>query len=342
MAFRNVEEIIVKLKSAQQNLQELREKFAGDKFLLGVYEPSAVELVNLYKGALEEKLSREIGENFSIEREQDMDFWIHIEGKNFKNGQGPISFVSSYLNKLNSACRETIRILGGAEYFDREESLFCLAETAAGSLRLGIRKNTTENDNSTNEHCLFSDTEINWEEFNRVAQKNEHISRAINLLLKIMESSNSEEKLGNLMSEIGDADKFVKLLNYARELMPSNKSGVISISFERFKGNRVVSVDVGTRSRVNEYTKKILPDKRFVFGIAAIRSQDLDTRKIIARPFYNKELFIDELDCAVPSECSMENYLNNIVFLTGVLVSDRNKRQRLEIDTIRVFSQDDE
>lgn len=340
--FRNVEEIIVKLKSAQQNLQELREKFAGDKFLLGVYEPSAIELVNLYKDALEEKVSHEIGENFFIEREQNMDFWIHIEGKNFKNGQGPINFISNYLNKLNSACRETIRILGGAEYFDREESLFCLAETAAGSLKLGIRKNTMENENLTAERCLFSDTEINWEEFNRVAQKNEHISRAINLLLKIMESSHSEEKLNKLMSEIGDADKFIKLLNYARELMPSNKSGVVSISFERFKGNRIVSVDVGTRSRVNEYTKKILPGRNFVFGIAAIRSQDLDTRKIVARPFYNKELFIGELDCTVPSECSMENYLNNIVFLTGVLVSDRNKRQRLEIDTIRVFSQDDE
>ena len=344
MINQNISIILSSLKKAQQNLQEIRSKFSYNKFLLDVYEPSALEAVKFYKERLQMAISEETNLDVSINDDNDTDFWIHIEGKNFKNGQGSITFIGNYFNKFNTTCKNILRLIGKTETFEKEESLFYLSGTAVGSLKLGIRENLFEDFTFYPQENLFeTDENENWNEIKRFSKKKHSIDEALELLLKTMESSNSDEALNQLRDEINDNNKFIKLLNYARELTPSSKSNIDFISFEgnRFENN--VKVSKETRNKINNYTKTILQDKKFVSGTALIRAQDMDSKEITARPFYCNDSVIDILNCVLPDENSEHNYLNKFVNITGFLNYDKNnKPQKLEIDNITIQSQNED
>ena len=98
-----------------------------------------------------------------------------------------------------------------------------------------------------------------------------------------------------------------------------------------------------TRNKINNYTKTILQDEKFVSGTALIRAQDMDSKEITARPFYCNDSVIDILNCVLPDENSKHNYLNKFVNITGFLNYDKNnKPQKLEIDNITIQSQNED
>ena len=339
MSNQSIEKTLASLKKARKNLQEIRERFSDNSTLLKVYEPSAKALVRFYQEQLEEDLVNQTEMDISVRDKTDMDFWIHIEGDEFQNGNGPITFVSKYLNKLNKACKDTIRLFGQQVPIGREDSLFYLAGIAAGSLRIGIKKNSSFVVQNAREESLFAEDEM-WADIKNLAKKNNNIERAMVRLLETMESANSEDRLDEIRKRIGDDYKFLKLLNYARDLAPSNKSGVSGISFE--SGGKDFHVSQDTRMLISNYSQKMLPEKEYVSGIAAIRSQDMDSRKIIARPFRYEDKTINELECIVPDEINGMVYLDQIVGVTGFLIKSGNYgHPKLEIDTIVPQPQDD-
>lgn len=340
MENQGIEKILIALNEAQQNLQDIHKEFSGDSVLLQIYGASAEEAVKIYQKRLEVALATQTHMNVSVSGDNDVDFWIHVEGDDFHDGKGPVAFIGNYLNKLNTACKDTIRLFGQSVSIGREDSVFYLAGLAAGSLKIGVKKCNSTNIPPHDEVNLFADEE-KWENLRQVAKKNNNIENAIMRLMETMESANSEEQLMNLRDKIGDDDKFLKLLNYARELAPSNKSGISCISFET--GKKSVRIGQGTRGLIREYAKKLLPGKQYVSGIAFIRSQDIDTRKVIARPFNYEDKTINDLECILPAETPSNIYLNQIIEVTGFLVKTKNNNNpKLEIDTINMELQDDD
>lgn len=339
MNHQSVEKILIALEKAQQNLQSIRKQFAEDTALLAIYEPSAKEVVRIYQKRLEMELAERMNMDVSISDKSDTDFWIHIEGDDFKNGHGPVTFIGNYLNKLNTACKDTIRLFGEPLPIGREDSLFYLAGTAAGSLKIGIKKNLMLDIPNGGEESLFAEDE-EWENIQHLSKKNRNIEMALSRLLRTMESAGSEEELRALKEEVGDDNKFLKLLNYARELVPSAKSGVDSISFEA--KNKDVRIKTETRMLIHNYAKNLLPERQFVSGIAAIRLQDMDSGKIVARPFRYEDETINDLECILPKEINGKIYLDQIVALTGFLIKGRNNGySKLDVDSIEIQSQDD-
>ena len=177
----------------------------------------------------------------------------------------------------------------------------------------------------------------------KLSSRRVSIIDAVNLLLQTIRSTESDAKLDELRNKINDTEKFVRLLNYVKDLTPSDKSGVDTISFEDNRTKKFNTVRLGrdTRKVIINYAQKVLPDKQYITGSALIRAQDIDSGKIFARPLTTSECTYDNLECIISKDESINNYLNKIVEVSGDLVAKKDgSQQKLEVDAIKIRDED--
>lgn len=331
------------LKAAKEYLESVRKEFESDPDLLNFYEPSAKEIVKQFEDRLYNLISEITGTNFEIkESSQDVEVWIRIEGDRFRHGSGPIHAIASFLQKLNTASQQVINLFDKdvKRKKKRNVSLFDLAETASGSLRLGLK--TPDIDDVLMENTqpeLFPQDP--WDLLKKIQKEKEKALKGLRLLVKALDSVENET-IEDIKQELPNDIAVVKLLHYAKEIAPSQQSLIEKITFEgkdlHLGPKKRVTVDKQTRKLISERAKEIKRDAEYVKATGVIRQQDLDNYVITARPLFVGNKDYPEVKCVFnpnsPIE-EMENYLDKIVTIRGFLFfREDNVPQKLEIDEI--------
>jgi len=342
-------EAIEDLKSAKGYLEKVRSDFQSNHDLLSFYEPSAKELVRQYEENLSELISQETGVNFNAESQaQEVDIWVRLEGEDFHDGKGPIGVIGSYLKNLNTASQHAVNLLQFKE--DKENGRvnrvhempsFDLVQTGTGSLKLGLRLHSSQTMADSGQLQLFENDP--WEQVKSVAKDNSNLVHAFQLLLKALDCAGDNNHLNSLSNELEDEKSVIKLLHYAKDLAPSGRSSITRISFEGAAvglNGKVVQVDKQVRKSLAAYAKEFSHYEEYVTGSGIIRAQDIDNRKLIARPLKLGDIIVEDIECKFSPNIAIDeipNYLNQFVILGGVLVKNSNDQPiRLEIDEISV------
>jgi hypothetical protein len=347
----NIAEIVKDYKEGVEHLKSLREKYANEPELLNFYEPSAKYLVEQLKNHLEYLIQKETGTNIGFETEEkNVDIWIRLEGRNFLEGKGPVGVVGSYLQKLNTANKNATAMLGKSrgrltDIKDRLSDLvaFDLVATGKGSLKLGLRSPSYSELLQTEQLDFFEALE-NGNEDNQIEKIN-HINTlvldAFNLLVETVASVNNEELFEKLKQSFNEKD-VLKLIHYAKELVPSSRSPFEYISFEGQTlklPKHQLKTDKNTRKALGEREKKLRQDTEYIDGNGWLRGVDLDHLTGIIRPFHYKNKSLDQIDCIFSREVfntrDVADLLDKSISLAGFLIyNQRNQPIRLDIDNI--------
>ncbi|MCZ8520166.1 MULTISPECIES: hypothetical protein [Paenibacillus] len=348
-------ETIAQLKKARKSLENLRSKFQDQPNVLGFYEPSAVFVVDRLENQLSNLLSQETGVNFkpSSETDNSADLWIRIEGEDFEGGKGPIGQVGNFLTKLNNANRNVISLIEHKKGIKKKNSdipSFNLVATAAGSLKLGLKKPdiNIEIEEQSNQMELFSPEEQDpWDKFKNAIEDSRAATQSMKVLVKAIASVHNENALTELMADFEDKE-VIKIIHYAKELAPSNRS---SIDFVSIEGNdigvseKIIRTDKTTRKILTEHAKKLLPSTEYIEGTAVIGVADVHNKMLIARPLKYNNIVHDEIRClflkpVTPEE--IKEFLNEMVTISGYIIYDKSGRLlRLEIDEIEIKVKDE-
>lgn len=343
-----ITETINHLRAARGSLEKLRSDYRNNPEILGFYEPSAIFIVEQLEAKLIELIKKETGSQFLPEaREDKVDFWIRIEGEEFHNGKGPIGQVGTFLSKFNNANKNVINLIEhkkGNRLKASELPSFDLVATKAGSLRLGLRQPDTNSDN--NQLDLFYG-EDNWCRFKESVEQAKLATKGLQVLVKAIASANNEEALNELNEEF-DEKEVIKIIHFAKDLTPSNRSPFDAISFEGDQigtKEKVIRTDKLTRKLLSEHAKKLSPSTEYIEGTAVIGGADVHNKSLTARPLKFNDTIHDEIRCFFTKEVTPEEikeYLNQLVELSGYLIHDKNNRLlRLEIDEIEIKHKED-
>ncbi|AOZ91614.1 hypothetical protein [Paenibacillus crassostreae] len=345
MVKNSLSEIMESLKKARENLNRIKASYQDNNDLLNFYEPSAKYLV----GSLEKQLSEILQDEVACKLypdDKEVDLWIRIDGEQFHNGKGPIGSVGNFLNKLASANRQAINVISKVRKIDFKSQFngfsdsFDLTATATGSLKLGLKKPEMKLKAEEGQLDIFTFAEDPWEKFKESAAQNEIITESMNLLLSAIASAENEEIFNELTEKYEEKD-LLKIIHYAKQVVPSAQSNIETVSFEIQNLNvsqRYINTTKETRKLLSKQAKRLVPDKEYITGSGTVRGMDLDDRSLIIRPLVYEETTHDEIKCYftnVKEDQDLEMFLNKRVDLTGFIIySSNNKLLRLEIEEI--------
>lgn len=352
----DLQDVVAHLEDARENLQQVRNEFQDNPGLLAFYEPSARELVREYEDQLCALVNDFTHVPVNIDRTdiEDIDVWVRIQGTQFESGEGPINQVAGILQNLNTANQHALALLehekySGGRFNTRIASgaMFKLAATKAGSLQLGLKRPDFEfvADDQSVLPLLPSDP---WDDFKVTVAANQKPLEAFRLLMRALAAVEDEQLLHELIEELNTND-LVKLFHYARELTPSERSPIESISFEGsdigIPSNRIAT-NKETRMLISIVSTKLTKNRRYVSGTAVVRGQDLDKRTLIARPFISTERNkYSDLTCVFSKKYPISEiglFLDQPVTIEGFLVFNAHGiANRLEIDEISLIEGDD-
>lgn len=341
----NITETVNDLKLAKTRLQEIGKLYQNEPVLLGIYKFSAEKMVETLESHLEYLLNKETNSEFNLQSNKgDMDVWIKIEGSKFAEGKGPINVIGSYLQKLNTAARHSTKLvkskvdeLNNINFYPT----FNLAETAKGSLKIGLEQGDIYSHDSDLQLDLFDDQSIDL--FDIEVLKKKVTTEAIEVLFKALASANDETLFNELLAEYEEED-VIKLIHYAEELAPSNRSNIDAISFDGsgIKFADTLRTDADTRQLLRERAKKLKQDKEFVEGTAFIRQytvdQNIDYYILTAAPFNSNEKKNPELELRADKkrlQINEEQVFGQIVYVSGFLhYNSKNQPLYIEVDSI--------
>ncbi|ETT31670.1 hypothetical protein C161_26935 [Paenibacillus sp. FSL R5-192] len=340
----DISEQVKKLNLAKDNLERIQKEYADQPELLSFYEPSASFMVKSLKKQLSESLVHETGHGLVLD--DDIDLWVRIEGEEFHGGKGPIGVIGSFLNKLNNANKFAASVVSRMKNFTEEmleiDGTFDLAATASGSLKLGLKRHELSivNDeqikfNFSEEHDSEPD---NWEILKRGAKREEVFNDSINLVLAAIASAEDEDTFEKL-SESYDRKDILKVIHFAKDLLPSSQSNIEAISFEiehlQFP-KKIIRTNKETRKLLSSRAKKLIPDKEFIKGKGMIRALDLDEKTITIRPLKYEDNIHEEVKCIFTKGIDLNDLqllIDKPINLEGFLVfSSNNHLLRLEIE----------
>ncbi|WP_342426304.1 hypothetical protein [Paenibacillus sp. FSL L8-0158] len=338
-------ELMQQLKKAQDNLERIQSAYADQADLLSFYEPSASFLVKSLKHQLSEFLIKTTG--FGLAVDDDIDLWIRIEGEEFQGGKGPIGVVGSFLNKLNVANKFAYSVVSKMKEFKLTDqvsdfsSAFDLAATGNGSLKLGLKRPGLHFNTDREQLDLFSFSEKsteNWDILKEGAQHNEVFTDSINLVLSAIASAEDEATFEKLSQDY-DRKDILKVIHFAKELVPSSQSSIDAISFEvehlAFP-KKIIRTNKETRKLLSNQAKKLIPDKEFIHGKGMIRAVDLDEKTITLRPLEYEDTKHEEVKCIFSKgidKRKLQSLLDKPINLEGFLVfSSNDKLLRLEVE----------
>lgn len=341
MAREELTEAIAELKDARDYLQSIRSEFLNEPDLIRFYEPSALESVRLNEIVVANLMKEETGSEFhSLSEKESTDFWIRLEGDQFKDGKGPIGIVGSFLQKLSTSAQHVVEMFNNNSNGQVQVgSLFDLVQTAPGSLKLGLRRSSSIESSSV----LFPADP--WERLKECSNEREKALQGINSLVGVISSVNDNIDLETLKSEVGGNIPAYKLLHYAKEITPSSRSPVTRISFE-FNEFKHVVADKITRKAIMNFSKEIEKVIEYIKGDGIIRAVDIDNRTFIIRELNGKNIERSELECHFPGSISTQetqNYLDQRVIFTGFLhktVSGRTQKIDIEQLSLINFAED--
>lgn len=140
-------ETINDLKRAKKNQERILSDYQDTPQLIEFYLPSAEHMVNELnnhlKYLIENETDMQFGENINY---VEPEVWIRLEGKNFE-GKGPIGVVGAYLQKLNTANKQAVNLIGHIhERFENAKGMLGnissldLVSAAHGSFKLGLKR----------------------------------------------------------------------------------------------------------------------------------------------------------------------------------------------------------
>ncbi|MCP1355527.1 hypothetical protein [Aneurinibacillus migulanus] len=350
------------LKEANEYLQSLREEFKNQPDLLNFYEPSAKEIVKQFHARLSLLLSTDLDMNLLYNRNEanhdnSVDIWVHLEGAEFHQGKGPIGIVGTYLQRLNNASKHAINLVaqtkqGYAVIKSKLASLACfdLAATAQGSLKLGLKLHDV--DEKFHEHEDFQQLYFSWEE--TPSQKHQEESRdeidfnelaleGFDLLAKTVASAQDNKLFNELRKKYSDKS-MLKLLHYAKELVPSSRSTIEYISFESNKlsfPTNHIKLDKQVRKLLTHRARSFRNNTTFVEGNGWLRAIDTDHHTVVIRPFNYSTGELTQIECRFPyDEFQSEqvaSFLDKFVNISGFLIFNQNNSPvRLEVDSISI------
>ncbi|OME99852.1 hypothetical protein BK124_09865 [Paenibacillus amylolyticus] len=337
-----------RLKRAKQNLDDLREQYKMNPDLLSIYEPSAVYIVNQIESKLKRMLSEQFGVSLQPEQveQENVDIWVRIEGKEFKNGSGPIGQIGTYLtllNKVNKQAMALVKEKMGEKIKLSDLPSLNLVATAPGSLKLGLNKPQVETPEPDPQADLFNGYKGNWELLKESLEESSLVSQGMQLIVRSIASISDESVSSELKQEYTEKS-IIKMLHYVKDLTPSSRSDIDYVSFEGNNirvNNNYIKTTKETRKLISEYSKKLAPNTEYVEGTATIMAADISNQALIARPFKFNGAEHKEIKCilldTVPAE-DIKNLLNQKVELSGYIVFDKNRSKmlRLEIDHITI------
>jgi hypothetical protein len=343
----NIERLRSQLEEARGSLADLRNEFKDEPDLLAAYEPSALYLVKELERELSHVLSIEYGLN--IETPPEVDFWVSLDGEEFKEGHGPIGQIGIFLTKLSNANKQAMAVISnklGRAFKAAEIPNLSLVDTAVGSLKLGLRKPEIIKEDEPDQLVLFDDEE----QANSLDEvtKADLPAKGMQLLVKALASVDNDGILNELKKNYGEKE-VIKLIHYAKELAPSNRSPIDTVKFEG-KGlgltEKVIKTDKETRKKLTEHAKKLLPTTEFIEGTAYIGQADVNNRFLVARPLKYSGVVHKDIRCVFVNYVEPEDvskYLNKHVNIKGYIVHDRgNRLLRLEIDDISLIENEDD
>jgi hypothetical protein len=348
-------ETIDALKDAQENLKRIEEKYSNKPMLLNFYRPSAQELVNRLQSHLKFLLQKATNIEFDIKSiPESIDIWVRIEGDEFEHGKGPINIVGSYLQKFNTAFKHTVSLMLERlnDFTEQEQIRFPtlnLATTQEGSLKLGLKYSIDPKEQET--QISFFDKEDLLERLEKF-DKLQKISReSLILLMRVLASVNDKKILEELKTQFDEKD-VLKLIHYAKELVPSSRSQIKYISFEGIPGilDKPIKTDRETRKFLSEKAKSLKKDTKYVEGTALIRGYesdlDLDYFTLTARPFKYEEEKIPSIECRLIKKSHKESILqfaDQFVYISGFLIYNSNNQPvRLDVDEILIKNGDED
>ena len=341
------------VKKANKNIERIKEDYKNEPELLDFYLPSAKCLINELENHLFYLISEELETDFKRGLNNTADLWIRLEGKQFIMGEGPIGVIGSYLQKLNNANGHAVKLIKDSKESLKliadnflEISSFNLIATDKGSLKLGLKiPGLDEFLTETKEQQLrlFDDAEDS-----DLLNKLEDITRLNNLsidgfklLIKTLASVDDESLFADLQERYNEKD-VMKLLHYAKELVPSSRS---PFDFIWFEGNNlgisssVLKTDKSTRKLLVEREKKLKQDTEYITGKGWVRAVDLDGLTCIIRPFHYKNNNLEQIECRFSKDNISSNelrmLLDEYVSLNGFLVFSQNYVPvRIEVEEI--------
>ncbi len=346
-------DLMENLKKAKSNLERLRNLYKDNSDLLNIYEPSAKYLVDKLELQLSEALKEELSCDL-VPVDKGIDLWIRIDGEEFHNGKGPIGLVGNFLNKLNNASRQAVNIIAKSRNINLKESLydfsgsFDLASTATGSLKLGLKKPDIKIKPEDPQLDLFMENIVDpWDRFKESAVQNEIAIESMSLLLSVIALAENEDMFEELKKKYAEKD-VLKIIHYAKEVIPSAQSNIDTISFEIENldvKQRRIDTTKETRKLLTKQAKKLVPNKEYITGTGKVRGIDLDDKSIIVRPLVYDDIKHNEIRCCFindTEDINLEDYLKRKVEIKGFIVySSNNRLLRLEIEEISIESKEE-
>lgn len=334
-----LENAIYEVSESKKYLQSIQAQFADDPELLSIYEPSAKEMVNMCEGNLLNLLNKQAEVDFTMgQNREDIDVWIRIEGDSFHDGHGPIGAVGNFLQKFSKTTQKITSLIGGdIPAFPS----FDLVQTAAGSLKLGLKRTAIESGN-----CLFPDE---WERLKESAIQQNVAMKGIETLMEIMDMANRSDNPNELSSISSDEIDLYKFIYYTKDLTPSSRSPIEKISFEIRNSmpsggsKKNITVDKQTRKNLMSVTKELGKNIEHIQITGVIRAIDIDNRSFVLRELEGK-IDISEIETKFPRSFSPEqiaNLLNKKVNASGFLKKDQSGRsKRFDVEEFSELTND--
>lgn len=340
------------IKKAKNNLERIKNEYKDEPELLDLYLPSAKFLINELENHLFYLIGEELETDFKRALNNTVDLWIRLEGKQFIMGKGPIGVIGSYLQKLNNANRHAVNLIK-----DSKESLklvadefldissFDLIATDKGSLKLGLKSPSLDEfllETKEQQLKLFDDeNSVSLKKLEDINRLNNLSIDGFKLLIKTLASVDNESLFTDLKEKYKEKD-VMKLLHYAKELVPSSRSPFDFITFEGKNlgiSSSVLKTDKSTRKLLVEYEKELKQDTEYITGKGWVRAVDLDGLTCIIRPFHFKNTNIEQIECRFSKDNISSNelrmLLDEFVNLNGFLVFNQSYVPvRIEIEEI--------
>lgn len=354
MGFENIADTIKDIQKAKENLVRIKRDYEYEPDIMNFYLPSAKQMISELENHLNYLISQELDKEFQVSTNYSADLWIRLEGKQIGVGKGPIGVVGAYLQRLNTANRHAIKLIKGTEDIlekitDKFSDLFSfdLVATGKGSLKLGLRTPSLHELLSHTEEqqlSLFNEeNEDSIDKLMEIDRLNQLSMDGFKLLLKTLNSVVDESSFADLQEKYAEKD-LLKLLHYAKDLVPSSWSSFDSVSFEGENlgiPSSVLKTDKNTRKRLIERENKLKQDTEYITGKGWLRALDLDELTGVIRPFHFKNKNIEKIDFRVSEEeyssDQLASLLDKFVNITGFLVYNKNfDPHRIDIEEISI------
>jgi len=358
MGYDNITECFEHLKLAQESLNNIRMAYKDSPDMLMIYEPSAKSLVNEYKKTISEYVNSEVLQD---DLSNQVDLWIRLQGKEFKDGRAPLGVVGTFLQKLVTANQHAITLLEQTKYQGgrfskkiKELAEFDLIITAPGSLKLGLKKPDPIKFLEYEQDCQIDGQLMQLEsavECLRIAQiESEKSIEGIDLLARAMVAADDKIEFEKLKNDVNGLENMLKLLYYAREITPTQGSSIEQISIYGNKkinnANKKINITKETRLKLKELSANLIENESYIDASGTVRELDLDklTFRIHNVKINNQKY--NQIDCKINkddfTEVQLENIINRQIKLTGILVlTTKGEIKTLKVDKIK-FDESDE